>query len=77
MRSAIHFVGFRGDRRAGGNDYLAAFKVWGAPDFIHFRWDRRAKRELAPDDVVIFATGTEHDEPSRFNGPDIFEEHSV
>lgn len=50
----IHFVGFRDDR------YWSAVKVWGLPDFIHRGWDTRAQREIADEDVVIFAAGDEH-----------------
>lgn len=51
MRGAIHFVGFR------GNEYLSALRVWGRPDFIHIGWDRRANREIADGDTVVFAKG--------------------
>lgn len=68
MRPALHFVAFRGD------EYLRAIRIWGTPDFIHQRWDTRAKRELHPGDTVIFAKGTADDPPSRFNGPDIIED---
>ncbi|NJC33881.1 hypothetical protein GGR88_001355 [Sphingomonas jejuensis] len=67
IRPAIHFVAFRGD------EYTAAVRIWGVPDFIHRRWDRRAQREIHPLDTVIFAKGTERDEPARFNGNDIDE----
>lgn len=63
----IHFVAFRGD------EYLRAIRVFGRPDFIHPRWDRRARREIAEGDTVIFAKGTADDEPSSFNAPDIIE----
>jgi hypothetical protein len=55
--SALHFVGFR------GNEYRSAVRVFGKPDFIHRHWDARAKHggELAPDDMIVFAKGTEHD----------------
>jgi hypothetical protein len=52
---ALHFVWFRGD------EYNRAIAVFGKPDFIHRGWDRRAQREIADDDVVIFARG-EHDQ---------------
>jgi hypothetical protein len=52
---AVHFVGFRGD------EFWSAVKVWGRPGLIHIGWDRRALRDIGPDDTVIFATGTEHD----------------
>ena len=63
----LHFVGFRDDR------YTNAVRIWGKPDFYHYRWDIRALREITKDDVIIFAVGTEHDEPSRYNGQDLFE----
>ena len=63
----LHFVSFRDDA------YLRACRVFGQPDFIHPRWDRRARREIGEGDIVVFATGTEHDEPSRFNAPDFIE----
>ncbi|WOF44335.1 hypothetical protein KNJ79_05230 [Sphingopyxis indica] len=53
---ALHFVWFRGD------EYNRAIRVFGPPDFIHIGWDRRARREVLPDDIVIFARG-EHDQP--------------
>lgn len=65
MRQAIHFIAFRGD------EYTRAVRIFGRPDFIHIRWDRRAQREIAPGDTVIFARGSEHDAPSKFNGPDL------
>ena len=36
----VHFVGFRDDR------YWNACRVFGLPDFIHRRWDKRAAREI-------------------------------
>lgn len=44
------------------------------PDFIHIRWDQRARREIAPADAIVFAKGSAEQPPSRFNGPDIIEE---
>jgi hypothetical protein len=59
-RPAVHFIGFRGE------EYWSAVKVWGPPGFIHMGWDRRALRDIHPDDTVIFAKGTEKD-PFRVN----------
>ena len=67
MRPAIHFVGFKDDA------YLRALKVFGMPDFIHPRWDRRANREIAEGDTVVFATGDEAQEVSQFNAVDFVE----
>jgi hypothetical protein len=53
----LHFVGFKGD------EYLRACRVFGLPDFIHPGWDLRARREIAPDDTVVFATGSFNQEP--------------
>jgi hypothetical protein len=52
-RGMYHFVGFKDDR------YLTAVKTFGKPDFIHRFWDRRARDEVAPGDVVFFADGDE------------------
>lgn len=71
LRSQVHFVGFRGD------EYLRAVRIWGVPDFIHIRWDTRARREIAARDVVVFAKGDEHQPPSRYTAPDIIEDLSA
>ena len=66
-KSAVHFVWFRGD------EYWSAVKVWGKPDYYHIGWDRRARREIAPGDVIVFARG-EHDQlPCDRNFDDIRE----
>jgi hypothetical protein len=67
MRRAVHFVGFRGE------EYRAAIRAFGPPDFIHRRWDLRARREIQPDDLVVFAKGDENQEPSRISGDDLTE----
>lgn len=67
IRPCLHFIGFRGD------EYLRAVRIFGRPDYIHFRWDTRARRDIHSLDTVVFAKGTESDPPSRFNGPDIVE----
>jgi hypothetical protein len=64
---ALHFVGFRGD------ECVSAVRIWGKPNFFHRVWDRRAVRDIDPADTVIFAKGTEHHEPCKFNGQDIAE----
>jgi len=66
MRPCLHFVGFKDDR------LWNAVRVFGRPDFYHRAWDLRAKREMADGDVVVFATGDEHQEP-RPNASDIEE----
>lgn len=65
VRPALHFVGFRAD------EYLSALRIWGKPNFYHQGWDLRAKRDIHPDDTVIFAKGTELDPVSQFNYPDL------
>lgn len=57
MTRIVHFVGFRDDR------YWNAVKVFGLPHYIHRGWDLRARRELAEDDVVVFADGPHDQEP--------------
>ena len=66
-RSALHFVGFRGD------EYSAALRIFGPPDFIHIGWDRWARQEVMPGDIAIFARGTADDEPSVNSVPDLRE----
>lgn len=66
MRSMVHFVGFRGD------EYNRARRIW-TPDFIHPRWDIRARREIADGDIIVFAEGDDRQKPSRFNAPDFVE----
>lgn len=63
----VHYVGFRDDR------YWNARRIWGGPAFIHRWWDKRAKREIATDDVVIFADGDWTQEPKPYNAPDLDE----
>jgi hypothetical protein len=63
----VHYIGFRDDR------YWNAYRIWGGPRFIHRRRDKRAQREIHPDDIVIFADGDADQTPSRFNAHDIEE----
>jgi hypothetical protein len=67
MISVVHYVGFRDDR------YWNAFCVFGGPRVIHRWWDRRAAREIAPEDIVVFADGDWQQEPRKFNAPDLDE----
>lgn len=60
MTAMVHFVGFKDDR------VHSAVAVFGKPDFWHRRWDYRARDEVADGDVVVFADGDEHDEPTTF-----------
>lgn len=71
MKASIHFVGFKDDR------YWNAVKIWGYPDFFHRIWDVRAKQEVFPGDVVIFARGNDYDNfdnptPWNFDDSSIF-----
>ena len=63
----MHFVGFRDER------YFTAVRVFGLPDFIHRGWDLRARREIAPGDVIVFAEGGEWQEPRRRSFNDLDE----
>jgi hypothetical protein len=65
MRPALHFIGFRGD------EYLSAVRVWGRPDFIHRVHDKRAFREIAPVDIVVFAGKERPDVVREVNAPDV------
>lgn len=69
VRPCIHFVGFRGD------EYGSAVRVWGEPDFIHRFWDRRAQRDIAQEDTVIFASGEWDQRPRARNADDLIEDH--
>lgn len=57
MTRCVHFVGFRGE------EYWSAVKAFGPPDFIHRGWDMRARREIADDDLIVFATGPADQQP--------------
>ena len=63
----VHYVGFRDDR------YLNAYRVFGGPAFIHRWWDKRAAREIADEDVVVFADGEWTQAPRKWNAPDLDE----
>jgi len=63
MRRCVHFVGFKDDR------YNAAVRAFGPPDFIHRGWDKRARRELADADLIVFADGP-HDQVQRVRSYD-------
>ncbi|HEX2753746.1 MAG TPA: hypothetical protein VHP34_11700 [Alphaproteobacteria bacterium] len=63
----VHFVGFRGE------EYHSAVKAFGKPHFIHRGWDLRAQREIAHDDLVIFASGSHDQEPRGKSFNDITE----
>lgn len=67
MSEAVHFVGFRGD------EYNRARRVFGDPDFVHIGWDRRARRDIADGDTVIFARGEHNQQPGERNFNDINE----
>lgn len=64
---AVHYVGFRDDR------YWNAYRIYGGPRVIHRWWDLRARREIGPDDIVIFANGDCDQEPRKQSAPDIDE----
>lgn len=64
---ALHFVRFANmhDRH-----YDNAVAVFGLPDFMHRRWDKRARREIAAGDTVVFAKGDADQPVSEVNGAD-------
>ena len=66
-RPALHYVGFRGD------EYGAAVRLFGPPDFIHIGWDRWARQDVVDGDTAIFARGTADDPPSPYSFPNIYE----
>lgn len=54
-----HFVGFRDNAH-----FNRAAAVFGKPDFIHRRWDVRARQEAVGNDLIVFASGSERDVPA-------------
>jgi len=57
MKSSLHFVGFSDDR------IWNARRVFGEPDFYHRNFDMRARQEIVPGDIAVFATGSIDDPP--------------
>lgn len=66
---ALHFVRFDD---AFCQQFQNAVRIFGAPDFLHRKWDQRARREIAEGDTIVFAKGDEHQPVSKFNGDDEF-----
>lgn len=64
-----HFVGFPDNH---GRTFQSAVRVFGPPAFMHRFWDRRAQRDIAEGDLVIFATRDEHQPVRQWNGDDQF-----
>lgn len=66
-KKMVHFVRFEGlhDQR-----FQNAVRVFGNPDFLHRHWDQRAKREISPGDIVVFAKGDHRQPVTPFNGDD-------
>jgi len=60
----LHFVGFKDDR------VWNALRVFGPPDFWHRIYDARARQEIVPGDVAVFATGSIDDEPKAVSHDD-------
>jgi hypothetical protein len=62
-----HFVRFTSlfDQR-----FQNAVRVFGAPDFLSRHWDRRALREIADGDVIVFAKGGADQPFVTFSGDD-------
>lgn len=69
VRPIVHFVGFPD---AHGARYINAVRIFGPPAMLHRFWDRRAQRDVAADDVVIFAEGDSSQPLIRWNGDDQF-----
>lgn len=60
-RPAVHFIAFRGE------EYHSSVRIFGKPDFVHQRWDARAKQEILPGDLAVFARGTDQDPVAAFS----------
>lgn len=63
-RPMLHFVGFVHPHQGKDPRYDAAVRAFGPPDFIHRRWDERARQEIAPGDKAVFAKGDGTEPPS-------------
>lgn len=56
----VHFIGFK----PTDTDRIAnAIRIWGKPDFVHQKWDHRAKSEILNGDVAVFAKGGADEDP--------------
>lgn len=64
---ATHFVRFDDNH---GSQFWNAVRIFGPPDFMHRKWDQRARREIAEGDMIVFAKGDENQMVSKFNGDD-------
>ena len=65
MLNALHFVAFRCPMQ-----WDRAARLFGQPDIVHRVWDFRAKAEIMPGDVAVFARGTADDPPSLYTYDD-------
>ena len=61
---SIHFVGFR-----SAEEYCAAVKIWGRPDFIHLHHDHRMYGDtgypIDPNEEVVILSLIHISEPTR------------
>jgi len=64
MKSAVHFIGVVHPDQGKDAHFEAARRVFGAPDFIHRRYDARAVAEIMPGDTVVFHASVD---PSHVN----------
>lgn len=65
MRALLHFVGFRDAKEA--QRYWNAARIWGPPDYVHETWDIYAANDVAPGDIVVFATDAWDRQPRSFS----------
>lgn len=68
-RPVTHFVGFPDNH---GRTFQNAVRVFGPPAFMHRFWDRRAQRDIAGGDTVVFASGDDAQPVRKWNGDDQF-----
>ena len=66
---SIQFVGFR-----SAEEYCAAVKIWGRPDFIHLHHDHRMYGDtgypIDPNDEVVIFGSRGHSVPCKFSDQD-------
>lgn len=70
VRPCLHFVGFKDPRREKDERFERARRVFGYPDFLHRGWDQRIRCEISEGDTIIFAKGSEDQEPSSYSFDD-------
>lgn len=70
---AWHFIGMKHPDQDKDPHFSNAVRVFGQPDFVHRRFDRRAVAEIAPGDVAVFHASVD---PAKVN-PHAFDDSNA